>query len=74
MVEDPTAVTIAIILPNSAAKQANSPVCLLKVTVSPVYVNGRHTDANILFDEGGAQRSFVPNKSAQELDISPQQQ
>jgi len=67
--EDPTAVTAAIIPPDSTTKPANSPVCLLNTAVAPVCANGRRADANILFDEG-AQRSFMSSKLAQNLRIS----
>lgn len=68
--EDSTAVTAAIIPPDSAIKPTKSPACLLKTAVAPVCVNGRRADANILFDEG-VQRSFMSSKLAQTLRISP---
>ncbi|XP_065902524.1 uncharacterized protein [Dysidea avara] len=68
--DNPTAVTAAIIPPGSTTKPVNSSVCLLKTAVASVCANGRRTDANILFDEG-AQRSFMSNKLAKKLRISP---
>ena len=66
-----TTVTAAIIPPECTTKSPTSSICLLKTAVAPVCVNGRRTEANILFDEG-AQRSFMSSKLAQKLRISPQ--
>ena len=44
--------------------------CLLKTAVAPVIAGNVKTQANILFDEG-AQRSFISEEMASELQITP---
>ncbi len=43
---------------------------LLKTAIAPVCCDGMYTEANILFDEG-AQRSFITQKLADELQLVP---
>ena len=64
--------------PTSANLQSNTSnlgvskttTCLLKTAIATVSAGGRHTKANILFDEG-AQRSFVSQKLSALLKLQP---
>ena len=66
------------ITPTSANFQSNTSnlgvskttTCLLKTAIATVSARGRHTKANILFDEG-AQRSFVSQKLSALLKLQP---
>ena len=63
--------TATIIPPEPTITLPINTVCLLKTAVTQVNAGGLQTEASILFDEG-AQRSFVSDKLAKELKISPQ--
>ena len=63
--------TTTIVPPEPAIKLPVNTVCLLKTAVTRVNAGGLHAEANILFDED-AQRSFISDKLANELKISPQ--
>ena len=45
-------------------------ICLLKTAIATVSTGNRCTKANILFDEG-AQRSFISQKLADQLQLCP---
>ncbi|XP_071161119.1 uncharacterized protein [Mytilus edulis] len=47
-----------------------SPDILLKTAIAPVVYNDQEVECNILFDEG-AQRSFITQKLANQLEIKP---
>ena len=68
-VAEPTTVTTAV-LPPEPAKPTKNSICLLKTAVAQITAAGIHIEANILFDEG-AQRSFITEKLANTLRISP---
>ena len=62
--------TAGLLTPTSCCETPQSMTCLLKTAVAPVIAGNVKTQANILFDEG-AQRSFISEEMASELQITP---
>ena len=69
--QTPTTVTAAIIPPEPVIESPTNNVCLLKTAVTQVNAGELQAEANILLDEG-AQRSFISDKLAHQLKITPQ--
>ena len=69
-VAEATTVTTAV-LPPEPAKPTKNSICLLKTAVAHITAGGIHIEANILCFDEGAQRSFITEKLANTLRISP---
>ena len=67
-----SAIHTAVNLQSNASNQGvpKTTTCILKTVIATVSAGGRHTKANILFDEG-AQRSFVSQKLSTLLKLHP---